>query len=147
MTNLVKRNPWRELEDLQRDMWERLLSSAYGESDDGGIQMLAVDAYTTDDAIVVKASVPGINPDDLHIDVENDVLTIRGEYSHEHNETDKHYVLRERRMGRFERRLRLDTPVNLEAAEAVFKNGELTLTLPKAEEAKALTIPVKRLAS
>jgi HSP20 family protein len=95
----------------------------------------------TDEALVLVADVPGLTPEDIHITFEGDTLTIRGEYKA--NGDSKNYLLRERMVGKFERVLTINTPVDSNKIEADFENGILTLTLPKAEAAKPKQITVR----
>jgi HSP20 family protein len=107
-------------------------------------QPLALDLYETDDNLVVETSLPGINPDDVDISIVGNTLTIKGETKHEAEKGEKgRYHYRERRYGAFQRSIILPTGVNTDAAEAVFKDGVLKLTLPKVEEAKPKRIEVK----
>lgn len=105
------------------------------------VYRLPVDVYTTEDAIVLTASVPGMQADVLDITLDGETLVIRGEL----NGAAEHgsYVLRERFHGKFERRLTVNVPVNIDAAQANVENGVLTLVLPKAEEARPHRIAVK----
>lgn len=105
------------------------------------VYRLPVDAYTTEDSIVLTASVPGLHPEDVEITVDDDTLTIRGELNGVHN--DGRYLLRERFHGKFERRLAINIPVDVSAAQATFENGVLQVVLPKAEEAKPHRIAVR----
>ncbi len=102
---------------------------------------LPVDAYETEDNFVLTASVPGLHPEDLDITLDGEVLVIRGEING--LKEDAKYLLRERFHGKFERRLSVNAPVNIQGAEATFDHGVLTLVLPKAEEAKPRRIQVK----
>jgi HSP20 family protein len=104
---------------------------------------LALDVAETDDDFVVKASLPGINPDDLEITYDNNVLTIKGEVKEEKDVEEQRYHLRERRYGSFSRSISLPTTVKADAIEAGYEAGVLTLHLPKAEEAKPKRIPVR----
>jgi HSP20 family protein len=99
--------------------------------------------YQTDDEIVVKASLPGFKADDVQINITGDVLTVRGEMKHEEEKKEKAWHMREQRWGSFERSVALPTNVVADRANADFENGILTITLPKAEEAKPRTISVK----
>jgi HSP20 family protein len=108
-----------------------------------GAEALAVDMYETDDAIVVKSTIPGIGPEDLDIRITGDTLTIKGETRAEEEVEQESYICRERRYGAFSRSLTVPAPVVAEEAEAEFENGVLTLTLPKAEEVKPKAIKVK----
>jgi HSP20 family protein len=103
---------------------------------------LPLDVYTTPEEIVIVASMPGLTPDEVDISIDGDRLTIRGELRPPLENVD--YLFQERGYGPFSRTLTLNVPVNTNQAEAVFENGVLTLTLPKAEESKPKTIAVKR---
>src|SRR5579859_273251 len=100
-----------------------------------------MDAYVTNDAIVIKADVPGLKADDLSVTLEGETLTIRGEIKAESDQ--QKFLLRERPIGRFERILTINTPIDSAKVEAHFENGVLTLTLPKAEIAKPRQITIK----
>jgi HSP20 family protein len=105
---------------------------------------LAVDVYETDHDVVVKMPVAGIKPDDLDITVTGDTVTVRGESKTEAEEDGKrNYYYREVRYGSFARSVTLPAPVKSDKAEAKTEDGVLTLTLPKAEEAKPKSIKVK----
>lgn len=104
---------------------------------------LAVDVYETPEDVVVKATVPGIKPEEINISVTGDVLTIKGETKQEEKVEKANYIRQERRYGAFARSISLPTSVNAEKAEAVFENGVLTLKLPKVEEVKPKVISVK----
>lgn len=142
MAMMVRRNNgWRSL-DLFNEMANEMYREAARETN--GTYRLAVDAYETDDAVVINASVPGINADDIHINLEDDVLTIDGAFNNVVE--DVKYLISERAAkGHFRRSLRLNIPVVVDQVEAVFDNGVLTLTLPKAPEARPVTIPVKKI--
>ncbi len=102
---------------------------------------LPLDIYETRDAIVVRASLPGVNPDDVDIAMEGNTLTIRGETKAPSEEGRS--LLQERHYGPFARSIELGTAAQPDKAEASFKNGVLTLIIPKAEEAKPRVIKVK----
>jgi HSP20 family protein len=103
---------------------------------------LPLDVYATPEEIVIMSSLPGLTPDEVDITIDGDRLTIRGELRPPLENVD--YLFQERAYGPFSRSLTLNVPVNTDQAEAVFENGVLTLTLPKAEESKPKTIEVKR---
>jgi len=144
MSSLVRWEPFREMISL-REAMDRLFDEAFTRpmSLFDGWMLPLVDMYQTEDEVVVKATVPGVKPDDLHITVTGDVLTIRGEVKEEKDEKNATYHLRERRSGAFSRSIPLPTSVEADKAKAVFENGVLTLTLPKAEEVRPKTITVK----
>ncbi|MBI4789403.1 MAG: Hsp20/alpha crystallin family protein [Chloroflexi bacterium] len=102
---------------------------------------LPLDVYTTKDAIVLRASVPGVNSNDVEITIEGGTVTIRGETKPPAEEGT--YLLQEQRYGPFARAVELGMPVQADKAEASFRDGVLTLTIPKAEEIKPKVIKVK----
>jgi HSP20 family protein len=106
---------------------------------------LAVDIRESAEGYEVTASVPGVSPDQVEITVLGDRLRIRGERRDDAQERDPdgRWVLRERRFGAFERSVTLPSAVKADAATADFKEGVLTITLPKADEARPRAIPVR----
>jgi HSP20 family protein len=102
---------------------------------------IPLDAYATDEEIVIIAPVPGVDPDKVEIMLENDTLTIRGEFKAPLENVD--YLLNERPHGAFVRNLRVNVPVDTENIEATFEDGLLKLVLPKAEEVRPRVIKVK----
>jgi HSP20 family protein len=102
----------------------------------------AVDIYETENELVVKADLPDVNPQDLDIRVENNVLTIRGERKFEAKVHDDNYLRIERAYGSFSRSFSLANSVNSDAIKADYYDGVLTLSLPKTEEAKPKQIKV-----
>jgi HSP20 family protein len=102
-----------------------------------------MDLYQTDEAVVIKMGLPGVEPGDIQVSVTDGVLTVRGAVKEEKEEKEKTYHLRERRFGSFSRSVKLPSNVNVDKSDAQFENGVLTLALPKAEEAKPKTITVK----
>jgi HSP20 family protein len=143
MSSIIRWDPIREMSGM-REMMDRLMEGdGYGRSLWDVSSVPTMDLYQTEDAVVVKTGLPGVKPEDIQISVANGVLTIRGEVKQEKEEKQRTYHLRERRYGTFSRSISLPSSVNSEKSEAVFEDGILTLTLPKAEEAKAKTIIVK----
>ncbi len=126
-----------------REMMNRLNDAVWGTTESGGSRAarLPIDAYSTENEIVITAAVPGVNPDDVEITLEGDTLTIQGEIKSRLENT--RYLINERFDGRFARTLQLNVPVEMDKAEATFENGVLTLVLPKAEEVRPRTIQVK----
>ena len=96
----------------------------------------AVDIYETEQELVVKADLPEVDPKDLDIRVENNILTIRGERKFEKKVNEDNYLRVERAYGSFSRSFSLANTVNSEAIKADYQNGVLTLMIPKREEAK-----------
>ncbi len=146
--NLVRWEPFKDMMSL-REAMNRLFEDSFIRPDawpmpfDTGMIGMAVDVIETKDEVVVKASVPGIKPEDIDISVTGDMLTIKGETKAEEKVEQGNYVRQERRYGRFERSIALPTTVVTDKADARFEHGVLTLKLPKAEEVKPKTIKVK----
>lgn len=103
----------------------------------------ALDVSETADEYQVKASLPGIEPDDLEITYNNNLLTIKGEMQSEREVEEQRYHLRERRSGSFSRSISLPSTVDAEHIQASYTAGVLTLHLPKLEEAKPRRIQVR----
>jgi len=104
---------------------------------------VAIDVAENDNAYVLKATVPGINADDLEITLENKVLTLKGEIKKDEDFESNQYHVRERRHGSFSRSIRFPVDVQSEAVTASYENGILTLSVPKAEAVKPKRIEVK----
>lgn len=103
----------------------------------------AIDIADHEDAVVVKAEVPGCKAEDIDISVRGDVLTITGEKKQTEERKEKGYYHTERSYGSFRRDLHLPDDVDPSNVEAECKDGVLTITLPKAEKAKAIKVKVK----
>jgi len=102
----------------------------------------AVDIYETEHELVVKGDLPEVDPKELDIRVENNLLTIRGERKFEKKVNEENYLRVERAYGSFSRSFSLANTVNSEAIKADYQDGVLTLTIPKREEAKPKQIKV-----
>jgi HSP20 family protein len=128
-----------------REAMDRLFDDAFTRplSFNGIAGNPAIDLYQTDDSVVVKATLPGLQAEDVDISVTGDRISLRGELKAEHEEKNATYHLREQRYGAFERSLPLPTAVKTDKAKAEFENGILTITLPIAEEVKPKSITIK----
>ncbi|HEY6292751.1 MAG TPA: Hsp20/alpha crystallin family protein [Terriglobia bacterium] len=143
---IVRWEPFRDLVTTQ-DQFNRLFNDTFSRFFDEGAPGTRawappVDIYETDQDIVLKAELPGVDPKDVEIRVEDGTLWLKGERKFE-NEVHKdgyHHV--ERAYGAFSRAFPLPGSVNSEKAKAEYSNGVLTLTLPKREEAKPKTIKI-----
>jgi HSP20 family protein len=103
---------------------------------------LPLDVSENQNEFVVKASMPGIRPEDVQITVLGDALTIQGETKDEQERKGERWHVRERRFGAFHRSITLPTAVDSDKAQAQFEHGVLTLTLPKSETAKPRQIKI-----
>jgi len=144
MRNLSRFEPFRGASALQ-DQINRLFGDVFeGPSGESSLTTWApaVDIFETEHELVVKADLPDIDPKDLDIRVENNVLTIRGERKFEKKVSEENYLRVERSYGAFARSFSLANTVNSENIKADYQNGVLTLTIPKREEAKPKQIKV-----
>lgn len=145
--SIIRWEPFSELMSLRQAM-DRLMEDSFVRPSTLFREMLGgeyfpVDMYQTDNDVVVKASLPGVSPENVEISITGDTLTIKGEIKQEQETKREHYFRQERRYGSFSRSLTIPTMVQTDKAEAVFEHGVLTLTIPKAEEIKPKTIKVK----
>lgn len=137
--------PFRDLMTL-REAMDRLFEESFvragprWQGTQQGAAALPIDAYVTDEDLIITAAVPGLDPEDVEITIEGDTLTIKGEFKGPLDNVS--YLLQERAYGVFTRTLRLNLPVQADKAEATFDNGVLTLVIPKQEEIKPKTIKV-----
>ena len=159
--SLIKRNPtnelnrwdsafpaFRGLQSLQSDM-NRIFDEFF--RGDGAVRdpfftrdwSPAVDIIENNDAYVLKAELPGMKKDDVKITLENNILTIRGEKKNDTETKEENFQRLERRYGVFERSFTIPGTIKADNIDAQFTNGLLSLTLPKAEEAKPKMINVR----
>jgi HSP20 family protein len=108
-----------------------------------GEWMPPLDLTETKDALICKLDVPGMEPKDIRIIVQDNVLTVRGEKKVEKVERDETYHRSERQYGAFARTMRIPAPVDGSKISATFRNGVLTIVMPKAPEAKGTEVPIK----
>ena len=146
---LIPWSPHRELEEMDRRfdevfgrsllplIWRRLPLEQMNWAP-------ALDAFEKDDKLVVKAEVPGMKEDDIHVSVEGDTLTIRGEKKSESEVNDEDYYRCERSYGSFFRSVALPSTVDTSKIEADYEDGVLEVTLPKKPEVKPKKVAVKK---
>lgn len=140
-------DPFGEMLTLRNAM-DRLFEDAWvhpsrltGQGGQQGGMHVPLDVYEQGDTMIIKASMPGVKPEDVNITCEGNTITIEGESrSEQQDQGQVHH--QERRYGRFMRTVTLPTRVNADQANAQFEHGVLTLTLPKEESARAKRIPV-----
>jgi HSP20 family protein len=149
MSNLIRWDPFERgvsLRDAMNQLFDENLMENFTRVRPfagNGARTLALDVRETDDELIVEGSLPGFEPEDVDISVAGNILTIKGEHEQEKEEERGRYHYRERRYGACHRTIALPTEVDTARSEASFKNGVLTLTLPKVEETKAKHIEVK----
>lgn len=144
MRTITRFEPFRGATTLQ-DQVNRLFNDVLdrtGEESSLTTWAPSVDIYETEHELVVKADLPEVDPKDLDIRVENNILTIRGERKFEKNVSEENYLRVERSYGSFARSFTLANTVDSEAIKADYQNGVLKLSIPKREEAKPKQIKV-----
>ncbi len=135
-----KFDPVREFATL-RDSLSRALGQSV-QAVAGSVYPL-VDIYETTDSVVIRTAPLDGKLENVDVTMEEDLLIIRGETKSEGELPSESYLQRERRFGKFSRALRIPLPVKAEEAEARYKNGSLTVTLPKAEDTSSETTDVE----
>ncbi len=146
MTTLTRWAPWHEMTALRR-----ALGGLFDEPLETRFPMpwrldefdLTVDVAEDENAYVVKASLPGVKPEEVEVTLQNNVLTLKGEAQADKEINEERYHVRERHYGRFMRSLTMPTNIKADMIEASHENGVLTVRLPKAEENKPKKIAVK----
>ena len=135
--------PFRELRQMQENM-DRLWRNFSGGGEEGTEENWAIplDVVQEGDNIVVKASVPGVKPEDIDVSIENEVLIIKGHTTEETERQQDNYLMRERHTGCFYRALRLPDSVDFDNAQPHYENGVLSISFPKMESKKARRLQI-----
>lgn len=144
---IVRWDPFRDLisiQDRMNRLFEQTLARTRGEEE--GIAtstwMPAVDIYETPDQVVMKAELPGLTREDIEINVRDNTLSLRGERKFEKEVKEENYLRIERAYGSFQRSFTLPATIQQDKIKAVFKDGVLEVSLPKAEEARPKQIKI-----
>lgn len=138
--SLIRWDPFDELVTI-RDAMNRVFDETFARRGMGGFAIgrawqPSVDMYETENELVVRADLPGVDQKDVEVTLTDTALTIKGESKYEKEVEDKNVYRRERAYGTFARTLPITTKVKPDQARASFKNGVLEVVIPKAEEAK-----------
>ncbi len=150
--SITRWDPFRDMLSL-REAMNQLLEESYirpstmGGAPRGGPQSLALDVTEQGDAYLLRASLPGVRPEDVHVTVLGDTLTIRAETKGEEERQAGNYLLRERHAGVVQRSVTLPDQIDSDAVEADYENGVLTLRLPKSRASMPRRIQVRSGAS
>jgi HSP20 family protein len=140
---LVRWNPYRHLASLPLDLDTCFDPSRFGLGSNAEADWSpSVDVSESEDGYEVKADVPGLQKQDIHISFESGLLTLKGEKKQEKEVKERNFHKVERSCGRFERSFRLPDGIKADAIKAKVDNGVLTISIPKAEEAKPKEIAV-----
>lgn len=130
---------WRDMDDFMTRFFKDMPMTREGAW--GWVP--TVDVTETDGNVMVKAELPGMEPKDIDIDITGDVLTLKGEKKSEEEKKDEKHYFRERHYGTFQRSFQLPAGVESDKVDASFKNGVLTVNIPKSEESKQKKIEIK----
>jgi|SRR5690348_10964381 len=143
---IVRWEPFRDLlttQDRFNRLFNQTFSNVFGEEDGKvGTWSPAVDIYETEQSVVLKAELPGIDPKDVEVLVENNTLYLRGQRKFESEVKEENYHRIERSYGSFTRTFAVPGTLNAENVSAEYKGGVLALTMPKREGAKPKTIKI-----
>jgi len=145
--SMIRWDPFDDLASLRESM-DKLFDEFFTRRPDrrAGVPVAwqpAIEAYETENDIVVRAELPGIDPNNVEITVAQDALTIKGEARSEQEDKRRNYYRRELRYGAFVRSLALPAGVQGDQAKASYKNGILEIRVPKSERAKPKTVKVE----
>ena len=134
---LVRWDPAREVDTLQGEM-NRLFDTFFGASDDARARrwVPAMDLVESDEHLILRADLPGLDKDDVNIEIKDGVLTVSGERKTEHEEKSEGFYRVERAFGSFSRSLSLPDGIDAERVSADFDKGVLEVRIPKPEERK-----------
>ena len=137
--NIVRWNPWREA-PLFQDRFNHLFNDLYFPEKSGSDEPVlsnwnpVVDIFDKEDKIILKAELPGVDKKDIEVDLKDRILTLKGERSVENEVKEDNYYRRERSHGKFERAFTLPVDVDPNAIKADYKDGVLTVDIPKPEK-------------
>jgi HSP20 family protein len=136
---LTRWDPFAELSEL-RGHFDRMFDEYTGGRERA--RTPAIDVVRDNGNLVVRADIPGIKPEEVKIEVEDDILTVSGEHEEHKEEKDKHYVRRERRYGSFSRSMALPSGVEANSIKAKTHDGVVEVTIPLPKEAQKETVTI-----
>ncbi len=128
-------------EEVNRIM--RNFLRVFGEEESPFETFPAVDIREKEDSFVIEAEIPGMDKNDIKVSVQDDVITISGEKKVEREVKGYEHIRIERSCGKFSRSFRLGIPVEADKVKAKYKNGVLTITVPKSEKVRGKEIPIE----
>lgn len=147
--SILRWDPFEELREMQRSL-DRLFDELTGrrparrrEGREPVVWEPAVEVYETDQEVVVRAELPGVDPKNVNVTVQDNTVTIEAEAKEEQEERGRNYLRRELRYGQFFRTVALPAEVKADAAKATYRNGVLELRVPKSERAKPKQVKVE----
>jgi HSP20 family protein len=144
---IVRWDPFRDVAALQERI-NRIFNESFGRSRDLDDEVSLydwnppVDIYETTDGVILKIELPGIKKEDVSVEIKDNVLTLKGERLIDPNINDENYYRKERSFGKFHRSFSLQDPLKSDLIKASFKDGVLTVEIPRPEEEKPKRITV-----
>ena len=146
---IVRWDPFRDVAALQERI-NRIFNESFGRSRDPDDEVSLydwnppVDIYETTDGIVLKIELPGVNKEDVSVEIKDNVLTLKGERLLDPKIKDENYYRKERSFGKFHRSCSLQDPIKSNLIKALFKDGVLTIEVPRpeAEKPKRITVDI-----
>lgn len=147
MMDLISWNPWNEMVSLRERVNAMLGDSLFHSprrEDDGamGLWYPSVDMFDQDDKVVIKAELPGLEKKDVNLEINNGVLTLKGERKYDNEVKEEDFYRREMSYGKFIRSFTLPAEVDADKIKAEFQNGLLTVEVPKSEAHKPKQIKI-----
>ncbi|HEY9849390.1 MAG TPA: Hsp20/alpha crystallin family protein [Leptolyngbyaceae cyanobacterium] len=139
---LVRLQPVPEMETLRRQMDRVFDELAQVNPERPTLWSPAIELHDDENNLVLRAEIPGVEGKDLDIQVTREALSIAGEHRYEKRKEERGFYHSEFRYGKFQRTIELPVPIQNDKVQAEFKNGILTLTLPKAEELQRKVVKV-----
>ena len=136
-------NDLRQIQDTMDRVWRQIGTGGRAGAPEIEAWAVPLDVIRRGDDTVVRASMPGVSPEEIDVSLEDNVLTIKGRTAEEYSEEQDSYLMRERRTGSFHRALRLPESVDPDRVEPRYDHGVLTITIPRAEAKKARQLQVK----
>jgi HSP20 family protein len=144
MSNVIRWNPFREIAEMQRQ-FDRAFDEGWQNTESHTeVSRMPIDVTETDDNYTVVADLPGLTSDEIDVNFHDGVLTINGEIHQQTVDENNRVLVRERTYGKFKRRIKLPTPIDVDNISATYNDGVLTLDLSKVERAKPRQIQIKQ---
>lgn len=137
-------DPFRPFERMFEEFWRNWPTRMFWPDTSRTVLRPAMDVIENDNSMTIRVDLPGLSPDDVKIEVQDNVLTISGEMGDTIEKEGDRYHYRERHYGSFQRSLRLPSTLDTDKVDASFENGVLTIVLPKRPEAQPKQIQVKK---
>jgi len=143
IASLVRYQPFTELRRTVDSLFDERFFTPYRLFNFNRSEVTPIDVYQTENEVIVKATIPGVKPEEVDVSIADNTLTIKGETRAAEKIEHKDYLYQEHRYGTFCRSVALPSGLKTDKTEATFEDGILTLTIPKAEEIKPNQIKVK----